>query len=528
MRAERALTWVAGAATAVLVLVLLVKAPATVRAMMSERDYVSPLVMGHDAHLYPGARIVLGNYGWWPGMWAVQWLRPLPASAQLAAGLPLLLTLLASAALALQARRVWGGAAAIATLAVSLSVGTAAWTAAASWAAHFPTWWAMVLAGVSLTALAGAPAGRARSLALLGAVLAVAASGTALSGDSIGWPAIVAPLAACAGVLAVLRSWRPAAVAAGMATGVVAVSLVVGALAESNRYVQHDFSLATVPFALLGHQAAQTFEGTQQVWAGAAPTVVGASTGFLGAALVLGGLAVGTALLLRRRRDATDLPDDRRATWVTFWLVAALAQMGAFALTYSSVVGGVIVPRYLYGVPLAAAALIAAAVGTGRGRRTALAACALIALGTGVNFITDPPARQPGEHGPALANVIEAARETGVDRGYASYVTAYPMQRASRFALRLSPVSACPEGAPGLCPMYLHRLDGAYEPEPGIRSFLLVDASPFAVPGDRNWVTAPLDGVEPVQTLDVGDGLTMLIYDHDIAADLGPLPRLDQ
>ncbi|MEA2176956.1 MAG: hypothetical protein QOG77_253, partial [Solirubrobacteraceae bacterium] len=71
-------------------------------------------------------------------------------------------------------------------------------------------------------------------------------------------------------------------------------------------------------------------------------------------------------------------------------------------------------------------------------------------------------------------------------------------------------------------PFLLHRVDGAYRPQPGIRSFLLVDRSPLATPGNLVWLTEPPAGVQPVETVDVGDGLQMLVYDHDVARDLGP------
>jgi len=75
--------------------------------------------------------------------------------------------------------------------------------------------------------------------------------------------------------------------------------------------------------------------------------------------------------------------------------------------------------------------------------------------------------------------------------------------------------------------MYLHRLDGAFVPQAG-RSFLLVDRSPYAIPSDAAWATRPVPAERADEVVDVGDGLTMYVYDHDIAEDLGPLPPLKQ
>ena len=120
MTLDRVLWWAAAAATAVLAVVLAVQAPDTLGAMQSNGDYVAPLVMGHDAHLYPDSRIVLGNYGWFAGMWAVQGLQRLPAADHLAAGLPLAITFALVALVALQALRRFGPGAALLVLALAL------------------------------------------------------------------------------------------------------------------------------------------------------------------------------------------------------------------------------------------------------------------------------------------------------------------------------------------------------------------------------------------------------------------------
>jgi hypothetical protein len=505
---ERRLTWAAAAAVAVLAVVLLASAPAVIRAMESNGDYVSPLVMGEDAHLYPDARIVLGNFGWWPGLWAVQLLRPLPASEHVAAALPMLVTIAVIALVAWQALRLFGRGAAVALLAVALAAGVAVWVAAASWSAHFTTWWAMAFAGMTAVAWT-----HNRSRWLLAATGATVLWGAVtLSGDRLAYAAVVAPLVAAATAAAMRRAWRPAVAVAAMAAGTVILGVAGTALAHDLGYFEHSFTVDLMPYGQLGNQAANVFVVLQQLYAGDPESIAGATTSYLGAAVAIGALASVPGLL-----RGGDL---RRTVWTAFWAAAALAPIGAYMISSQSVIGGEGQARYLYGLPLALAALVAIAPR----RLLALGAAALLALGTAVNFVTHPPEREPREHGPALANILAAAREHGVTRGYASYFTAYPLTRASRFELRISPVGAC-MGAPGLCPMYLHRLDGAFVPRRG-PSFLLFDASPYAIPDDANWVTREPLGAKPRERIDVGDGVTMLIYDHDIAADLGPLPPL--
>jgi len=350
----------------------------------------------------------------------------------------------------------------------------------------------------------------------------------------------VAPLVAAAIAAGATRARRPALAAAGLAIATVAAGAGVAAIAESANYFARDFTIQGVPYGLLGNQAASAFVVLQQLYAGNPASVIGATTAYLGAIVAIGARAAIPGLLRRRKGESqSPSPEEVPPTlgppgeetgsrplaatvWAAFWGVAALAHIGAFMLSSQSVVGGEVVARYLYGLPLVIAALVAI-VGH---RRLALAAATLLALGTSVNFLTDGPIREPREHGPALAKILATARANDVTRGYASsYFTAYPLERASRFALRLSPVGAC-AGGPGLCPMYLHRLDGVFVPQPGVRSFLLVDGSQYAIAGDRNWVTEPVPGVKPLRSVDVGDGLTMVVYDHDIAADLGPAPGL--
>ncbi len=91
--------------------------------METVADYVSPLVMAHDVHLYPGSRIVLGNYGWYDGFWAARLVGWLPRGDQLSSVLPMLITIAMFGGLAAQARRLWNTTAAVALVAFGLAAG---------------------------------------------------------------------------------------------------------------------------------------------------------------------------------------------------------------------------------------------------------------------------------------------------------------------------------------------------------------------------------------------------------------------
>ncbi len=508
---ERTLFRVASTATALLLVALLVRILPLARSMETVADYVSPLVMGHDAHLYPGSKVTLGNYGWFSGFWAARGVSALPVGPQLAAVLPTLIWLAVAGALAAQARRVWGRAAAVVLLAVTVGIGGQAWLAAASWSAHGTTWWAMVIAGMTVVAEAG---GRHRAAAV-GAALTVIWGGLCLTGDKLGLAVLVLPLAATALTAAVRRAWPLAIKCAALLGLVFLSSLVFGAVREGAGLVQNSYRIDTVPYESLGGYAGQALSALTMIWFPFGPIVLAATVAYVGAAAAIAGAWTAPAVV---RRNA----DLDRAVWTAFWFAAALGTVAAFVVSTTSFVGGAPVPRYLYALPLAAGGLLAAATGSGRSPRVTLAAAAFVAAGGAYGFFANPPARLPAEHGPAVAKVRAAARRYDVTRGFTGYNTAYPMERSLEFAVTLAPIQPCPGGA-GLCPFYLHRIDDAYTPQPGIRSFILVDHSPIAVPGAAEWVTSEPAGVKPERRVDVGDGLEMLIYDHDVARELGPL-----
>lgn len=489
-------------ATAALFVVLLATAPALLGAMQSNSDFVVPLVMGEEAHRYPGSDIVVGNHAWFVGLWIVQWLQPLPFADHIAAGLPFALTLLAIALLARQAWRLWGSGVVVAAVALGTSVPW--WLGATSWSAHFYTWWAMVLAGLTVVAR-----GRRQ---VAGVVATVVWGGAVLAGDRLMLAAVVAPLVVTAVVAALARAWRPVRLAAGMAAGVVVVSVIVAAIAEATNYVAPSFPVEPVPVSALGDQVAGAFDVVTVLHAGEGDGLLGDLTGYLGGALLVIAVA---ALLVRLPAVRADTP---RLLWLAFWGGAVFASLGAFLVASASVVEGEGVPRYLYGLPFAVGALLAAAPW----RRLVLGATAALAVGVSVNLIADRPDRDPREHGPALSSILQVARDRGITRGYASYWTAYPLERASRFELDLQQVGVCPDHT-NLCPMFQHRVVDAYEPRQR-ETFLLLDRSPVAVPDNIDWATREPAGAQPRERIAVGDGLEMLIYDHDIASHLGPAP----
>jgi hypothetical protein len=136
--------------------------------------------------------------------------------------------------------------------------------------------------------------------------------------------------------------------------------------------------------------------------------------------------------------------------------------------------------------------------------------CMQLARGTYTTMNPDLP------HGTDLANLERFASQERLDHGYAGYWEAATITAESDFRIRAYPVAQCDVG---LCPFYLHRIDGWYAPKPGVRTFYLY--SPES-PSDAG--PPPPSWGPPVAQRTFGP-LQVFVYEGDLAARLGePLP----
>jgi hypothetical protein len=529
-----------------------------------------------------------GNYGWWPGLWLYQLVRLLPDGRYLAAHAPGAISLVAIAALAWQARRLWGTLSGLVAAVVALSAGASAWTYQFAYSGRATTWWAMIALALATAQVVeqsasrqarkrvvarsdahagsaparpahagGAPARpgharaarsgsaparlggarAARSLTPLppgwlvwpGALAAALAGAIVLSGDDLAWTVTVVPLAGAVALLCCRRAWAPAAGVATLAAVVAGGSFAFRAIANGDGYIHRVSPVGHVPFDRYGDGAGRTVTALTRVWLGPGGGVIDHLAGYAGAALALIALVGGAAWVWRGavspREPSAALPRD---AWMAFWLLALVAMLAAFVTSDAAFVDGAIIPRYLYGVPFAAAGLLAglcertsvrrpvAALAIGCG---ALAAVAMLAAA--------PPRRAKGRVAIAAA-VARVAEQHGLTRGYAGYWSAYPIEVASGWKLDMVPVGGCPAIADryALCPMYLHYIDRSYLPRDR-GSFLLIDPH-AAPPGPRlDALTQLPTGLRPKQVVDVGDGVRMAIFDRDVAAALNPIVGSD-
>ncbi|HEU4656839.1 MAG TPA: hypothetical protein VFR97_04920 [Capillimicrobium sp.] len=520
------LTGAAAGAGLVLLAVLAWRASDVIALVTANSDLAAPLVMGDVAHRYDDAQLV-GRLGWWGGLWVVQLLRPLPGSEGLSTWLPFVATLAVAGLVAWQARALWGRLAGAVVLLVTLSAGAVTWVHLASWSARSPSWWAMGLAGVLAVAVARAadrpPVGRRRAALAAAAVLVALAIAMVASGDELAVAGAIVPLAAAGAFAASRRRLLLGALLGGGAVLTFGLALAIAQLAEAAGYLRQDYPLQLVAFTDLPLTVANLVLGVTRVWSDA--TTLGTLAGLLGLALVTAAVVAGARALWRAgAAPPAEAAPIAGGVWLAFWLTALVVLLAVFVPTTASGALGDPVVRYLHGVPLAAAAVLAACTGASPRARALPAAATVLALLTALSLAVDPPKPAPPGADVSRAEVFgeveRMAREEGVTRGFASYWTSYPLAIHAGRELDVTPIGRCGEE---LCPMYLHYVDQAYAEQPGIRSFVLVDTSPLAAGGHAGaWATVWPKRMKPVKVYDVGGGVQMGIFDHDAARDLVP------
>lgn len=531
-----------GAAVALLLLaVVALRAVAIVALMHSDADLAAPLVMAEEAHRYPDAQLATGRLGWWGGLWFLQLIRPLPGNSYVGSYLPLLLTVAVAFGVALQAGRLWGPRAPWVVLLVAFGVGAETWANFAAWSSRSPSWWAVGLLGLSAVALARAGP---RRVVVGGAVLACGMTAVAASGDQMAEVGLVA--LAASGAYALRLGSRRIGVGLIVAAAVsFGAGRLIARLADDAGYLRQAFPVRTVDFAQLGSSFSNLTFALQDVWRGAqggsgvrvgTATTLGSAAGYLG--MFLACVAVVTVVRAAARawrrlgdRDPTMATEDRdnelqRGVWVTFWSVVLVAYLVAFWLTTASGPLGSPVVRYLYGVPLAAAAALAPLAARRRGN-VLIAGTVVLGVLAAASLVLHRPehvvvaGKRPAS--PAvMGRITQVAAAEHLTRGYAGYWISYPLVLYSGFKLDVTPVGRCTM-SDGVCGMYLHYIDQAYAPQPGVRSFLVIDRSGDANLIERNaYVTDIPPTLKPEKVIAVGDQIEVAIFPYDLATRLEP------
>jgi hypothetical protein len=204
-----------------------------------------------------------------------------------------------------------------------------------------------------------------------------------------------------------------------------------------------------------------------------------------------------------------------RELFVAFWGLVLVLVLAVFALT--SVSGNTGDGRYLVGAWVAMAALLGM-ISTAAAARTVLVLG--VALFAALNVWSEVSGGvRPAGIGPSqrLAGEIQHfVLAHGANIGYASYWDAAPVTWETHLRVQAYPLEPCATPI-GVCPFYATQINTWYAPRPDTRTFLLTDTRP-TVPAA---ITAPPASLgSPVAQQAVGEGLTVYVYDHDIAAEI--------
>jgi hypothetical protein len=244
---------------------------------------------------------------------------------------------------------------------------------------------------------------------------------------------------------------------------------------------------------------------------------------FIAGALVLLALA-GIARLLWRwiaTMDSSVQPHSARAgsreLFTAYWGLVLVFVFAAFALT--SLSGTPSDSRYLIGAWAAVAALLGVLAASRLTQTILMLAVALFGV---LNLRAELASGvAPAGVGPdqRVAGAIEHfASANGAIVGYSGYWDAAPVTWESRLRVQVYPINGCalPKG---VCAFNGAQISSWYAPRARTRTFLLTDTRP----GIPLAVTAPPASFgQPLAHQLVGEGLTVYIYNHDLAADLSP------
>jgi hypothetical protein len=528
--AARLLVVFAGLVGVANLVVLLVQAPALVRSLYLNADNASTFVLPALAGRAPsGAVVNLGNHPWYEPWWFMRASAGLPGYRQLWEAAPFLLALLGTALVAACACWALGRLAALLCAVVLLASSEALRGIIDVPESHgLIVVHVAVLCGALLFVGRRALNGRLTPMVLLlVGVPLVVFTGAGLTDhlllvSGLG-PFILAP-ALC---LLRLRSrvWLTVS-AFAFVTGVLSVllALLLAHLMRGQHVVHAPFPLNFVASeAIL--TSLQNLIATVALLGGGDffSKAVGAESvlTLVAGALALAALAVILHALWRWGRSTPSQlapPSAQTASrelFVAFWGLVLVLVLAVFALT--SVSGNTGDGRYLVGAWVALAALLGV-LSTGPAARTVLVLA--VALFGALNVWSEVSSGvQPAGVGPnqRLAGAIEHfVLAHGASVGYASYWDAAPVTWETRLRVQAYPIAPCATPI-GVCPFYATQIDSWYLPRPNTRTFLLTDTRP-TVPAAI--AAAPASLGPPVAQEAVGEGLTVYIYDHDIAAEI--------
>lgn len=484
-----------------------------------DADTVSAPVIGQLlGNASPHASVVLGEFGWYSTLLFLLATRWLPLHRQLWELAPYLLALAGAALAAWSVAQVAGWVAAGLTAVLLVCAGPATLHLLLSMTQHAPDWFCSALLAAFAVLVARRAATLAKPLLFAIAVLVGVVVGVNAAGDVLLVFAGLVPFALALAAELAARRDRGAVRAAsvGLLTLVAAgASWMITSTAMSSLNVTPEPGLNTTALASAG----QIGTNFRLWWHSIA--VLGNGDFFGRNLSVTSALAVACAvlslggmLILVRAGSGTLRIRPRapgRLAFMVFWCSSAALLSGAFLL--SAIPVDIHADRYLVGLIFAIAAVVPAVAA----RRTltealAVAGTCVFALGGIVPLAQGADARDTeGFPSGAVADRVAAiAARDGISVGYSGYWDAAPITWATRFRVRVYPVSICDRGE-HLCRFDLHYISSWYTPRPGAGSFLLGDPSLALVPAPTPDLGAP------AHVYHLGQ-VTMYVYRYDVAS----------
>ncbi len=521
---------------------MLANGPELVRGLHQNADVAAGQMV---ARLYgqrgPGSLVILGTHPWLESLWFTRVTAWLPGAPEVWVLGPFVFTGIAIAGLGWIAARLfglWVGAMTAAVLVCSSTVMRLV-EFTLNW--HGATLFHAVLLCVVLV-LVVQYSGRWSTPVLVAIGVAVTAVTALAVPDQLSLPSAVGPFAGAGLILWWRTGFAPERRVAIFAVATMAVAVVVGdaaAHAMSNAGVigQPGFKVCFTDY----RQLTDNLEILV-----VALTALGGGT-FFTRGLDSGGLArfalgvltlAAAAFVLRRGWNAMGRLVGRapasgplalaREAYLVFWALALLVVLGAFIVT--DVSWDLLSARFLGGAFLALAALVPPLLGANpRGRLVVAAGVGLYAALTLVlhvregvgNWSKDADLRSPTHQ------LVDFARANHLEFGYGGYDDAPVVTWFADDRVKVFPVRACGLFATAsprrtsdvrLCPYGAHTISTWYRPRRGVRTFLV------AQPGARSTFSikaAYARAGRPVQIRHFGS-LIVYVYNHDVAADLGP------
>ncbi|MGH2810600.1 MAG: hypothetical protein ACRDIA_06935, partial [Actinomycetota bacterium] len=485
-----------------------------------------PLLAEDLASFTDPGKVNMGNTPYFNVLWWLMATKHLPFHRAIWAAGPYLLSAATVVLIALGARKVSGTWAGGLTLILGLGASWPVLMTTLPPGSRVSTWFANAVMAGLLMHLIGRDSFEIKK-ALPVTVAAIAVAAATAGSDPLFYVSGLGPFVLAVGLAVFLHPEVRRDSRALVAASAVAVSVLAGAVASRwmnglgyrangpafifasmDEVLDNSRSFMDSMLAMANGQ----FQG-RLLGPGALAVLASAVAAFV--ALVVCGRLV-FHVLSGRVRDA----NPAFTAWVCFWGVSMLGVSASLVLTKVAVGAGLASTRYLIPVFYAVVALIGVCASAKTTRQWLAAGAAALFIFLGWRSQTRfylPLDRTPiVARGPDIVRFLESRN---VRRGYAGYWTAHSFTWNSRLLVKAYPINACALGQQtGYCPFPLAVRDRWYTPRNG-PSFLLLDPDAPLPLGPEG-----ADALGKPTVTKRFDRITVLLYDHDIAADFSRNP----